>query len=382
MAIWLALGSLGWLLAAWQLRPAYLRYLGGGRAARALRRRPIPPVGKRPMLWKELFIERTNTLGLFGRWASALLIVALVAGSVFVAVAQLGRFSIGLHPTLVTLADTTSVWLAVSATYLAWFIEWSIGLRASGVVAAERQRHTWDTLLTTPLSGTEIVLAKTWGSLYALRWLLGVTILAWTVAVFSGALPPLEYANLVAMLLASGFFMAAVGVAVSLASSNPTRGMATTIGLWLAAAIGTAIVAALLSLVFYLALLLAWTTWELLRARVTSFVQASLVRPWRVFSPSPIRSSGWPFICLLGRPSRGYWDCVLIGWQGARGDPADSARIDAVAAATPRGGPAEMAARPSSSAARMNSGDSIPSDNRIVPPVMPSAAARCVSLQA
>ncbi len=43
----------------------------------------VPPVDEnRPMVWKELYIERVGTLGKFGRWVGLFLMAALIGGSV------------------------------------------------------------------------------------------------------------------------------------------------------------------------------------------------------------------------------------------------------------------------------------------------------------
>ncbi len=62
--IWLVLGFLGTALAAWRLQPNCLA--PEDRVKRARHRRWVPALGERPMLWKELFIERAGTLGRLG----------------------------------------------------------------------------------------------------------------------------------------------------------------------------------------------------------------------------------------------------------------------------------------------------------------------------
>ena len=70
---------------------------------------------------------------------------------------------------------------------MGWLLQWAVGLRAAVSIASERERGTWDALLMSPLEPGEIVRAKLFGSLYALRWMVGAMILAWTLAVVVGA---------------------------------------------------------------------------------------------------------------------------------------------------------------------------------------------------
>ena len=65
-------------------------------------------------------------------------------------------------------------------------IQWAVGLRAAVSISSERERGTWDALLTSPLDGREIVRGKLWGSLYALRGLILAAFLAWALAAAAG----------------------------------------------------------------------------------------------------------------------------------------------------------------------------------------------------
>ena len=54
--VWLVMGFLGTAVAAWRLRPTCL---ATGEVVKKSRRRAwVAPLGDRPMLWKELYIER------------------------------------------------------------------------------------------------------------------------------------------------------------------------------------------------------------------------------------------------------------------------------------------------------------------------------------
>jgi ABC-type transport system involved in multi-copper enzyme maturation permease subunit len=193
-----------------------------------------------------------------------LLVTLLFVGSAIVATSLTwsALFPPG-EPLVIDAEEAIAGLIAAASTPLLWFLQWAVGLRAAGVVSVERQRHTWDALLVSPLEGREIVWAKTWGSLYALRWLLAATAVAWICAAMGGTLAPDELASLLGLLLCAGAFMAAVGVAVSLRMTNPTRGMATTIGLWMLSAIGTAVLAGLIALVASLLISMLWMSFQL-----------------------------------------------------------------------------------------------------------------------
>jgi ABC-type transport system involved in multi-copper enzyme maturation permease subunit len=244
-AIWLSMGLASAGLASWRLRPACLALIDGERVAKRTRRRwRVPPLGDRPMLWKELYIERAASLGGIGRWFGLLAVVLLAGGSLTLAGVILWDLFVNVGTTW---ADWATGVLAIAidapALYVSWLIQWAIGLRAAATISSERERGTWDALLTSPLSGREIIWGKVWGSLFALRWVVLATLVAWTVAVVAGAMPLREYIRQVATTLILGAYMAAVGVRTSLSSATATRSMSLTIGAWLLGWVVIAIVA-------------------------------------------------------------------------------------------------------------------------------------------
>jgi hypothetical protein len=264
VAFWTTTGLLGLALATARLRPACLRALDGD-ARRGLRRRRgrrrwlVPPVDEtNPMLWKELHIERVAVGGTFGRLVGALLILYLVVWSTWYAVdyglayrandaESMQAVSLGMHRNI-----------GNSAMFFAWLIEWAVGLRAAVAIASERERGDWDGLMTSPLEGREIVRAKLWGSLFALRWLLLAAAYAWTIAVVIDAMDLDEFGFLLAEVFLVGAFMAAAGVRASLASRTATRAMGITSGTWLAGRAAVAVAATLMTLLGGLILFLVW----------------------------------------------------------------------------------------------------------------------------
>ena len=216
-------------------------------------------LGDRPMLWKELYIERAASLGRVGQWIGSFVVVLLAGGSLVLVGIIL--WDLLLHvPT--PWADWATAMLSIgvgeTARFVGWLLEWSIGLRAATTISSERERGTWDALLTSPLSGREIVWGKLWGSLHGMRWVLLAAVLAWTLAACVGAMRPLDFASQIAFTILVGAFLAAVGVRTSLSSATATRAMALTIGTWLVAQVAVAFAALLITLVGALLTLSVW----------------------------------------------------------------------------------------------------------------------------
>ncbi|QDU59813.1 ABC-2 family transporter protein [Planctomycetes bacterium Pan216] len=100
--------------------------------------------------------------------------------------------------------------LIIGLTYI-W-----VAIRAASSVTAERERDTWLSILSTPLTGREIVRAKMLHSLRPIIVVLGILLPGWCVAVYVGSLSFFAVPCLVIATLAYALFVAALGVHHSL----------------------------------------------------------------------------------------------------------------------------------------------------------------------
>jgi ABC-type transport system involved in multi-copper enzyme maturation permease subunit len=260
MLIWGSLGLIGLGVAAWRLRPACLRGLSGAAHSRGSRRRRVPPVDeRRPMLWKELFIERISPLGRIGRW------LGVSVGCILVG-AGLGYTGLVAHGALwgteseqaAFYAEWIGLMIAGSAVMVGYLIQLAVGLRAAVAISSERERGTWDGLLTSPLEGREIVVGKLCGSLHALRWLIAAAIWAWTLALICGAMPAKAYIVQLLNAVVIGASMAAVGVRLSLATATAAKSMALTVAAWLVLMAAFSLLALVIVGTGSLAIVLVW----------------------------------------------------------------------------------------------------------------------------
>jgi ABC-type transport system involved in multi-copper enzyme maturation permease subunit len=260
VGLWLAMGLAGTAVAAWRLRPACLGPKDADRLGRrAMRRWWVPPLDERPMLWKELYIERAGTLGKVGRWLGWLFVVVMGGGSL--ALAAVVAWNLWVRPDQAWeqwATDHLKLWVGYTAPFVSCLLQWALGLRAAVGISAERERGTWDAILSSPLEGREIVTAKLWGCLEALSPLIGATLLAWTLALVCGATDPRDYVSWIVSLFVVGAFMAAVGVRTSLEASTATRSMSLTIGIWLGSWAAVAILAGVIIGVVCLLCLYGW----------------------------------------------------------------------------------------------------------------------------
>ncbi len=214
----LFLGLLAWggltaaclALAAWRLRPAYIRQLqGAGRAAKVRwwhSRRP--PIAEQPVRWKEQHVEGLAPVAWMRqipRWLGILVCtVATIAGSGTIIAMNLkpgitpeGLLAKALSGQLLELVQAVD-WSGTGSGFLAQaslamnVFGLLVAIRCSGAVTGERERQTWEPLLLSPLTVQQLIRGKLWGIMrvsfiylaaYAVPALL-MSILAGPMAVF------------------------------------------------------------------------------------------------------------------------------------------------------------------------------------------------------
>ncbi len=261
MLIWVILGVMGLGVAAWRLRPSCLRLLSGeARSRRRGRHWIVPPVDEvRPMLWKELFIERVSPLGRLGKWVGVVTVLLLIGLSTsYAGLIAYGAWWLPHSPEAEWYADWIGSTIADSAAMVGALIQLAVVLRAAVAISSERQRGTWDSLLTSPLLGREIVVGKLCGSFYALRWLILAALWAWTLALIFGAMPLKDYCFHLLGIVVIGACMSAIGVRVSLAMESATKSMSLAVGLWLAVLALLSVIAVILVFMIFMAVNVFW----------------------------------------------------------------------------------------------------------------------------
>lgn len=191
---------------------------------------PRPAVGRWPILWKELWVERSR---------GATLVLTRLGGLAIVGGCLLASWSLHEQAFAGTLLwhDLATNHLAISIL-IAWFSLAAVVLRASGSVSTERDRDCWTVLLGTPLSAREIVAGKVLGGLAPLVWILPVWLLLYGIAALHEPRlwPQLPITLSVWWLL--GICASAWGVQLSLHLSTAARAALAALALWILASGG------------------------------------------------------------------------------------------------------------------------------------------------
>lgn len=208
------------ILAVWRLRRVYPV---AGAPKRGSRFRETswrlwrPPVGTNAMIWKEVFAEQSiSGLGLIGRIVIAFLFMGILA--------PVGRQFFRVLQGLSRPEDFQEL-IAVLTTVMGSLYLLVLAARSSTSVTIEKERQSWETLVSTPLSGWDIVIGKILGNIYALRWLLVLMCILWGMAV---ALRPLALVSAILMMTTIALvcpFFVGMGLFLSLSCRTSTRAM-------------------------------------------------------------------------------------------------------------------------------------------------------------
>lgn len=218
----------GTLWAMLRLRPIALKQSGESRRKRAC---PIivgwrrPAVSEQPMLWKELHVEG----GLRFNWIGKGIVLLLVAAS-FVWPLIVYYFSTttwngyGYGPNSWRwVSENMNGWARAMSCILGCVLLLAIAVRASNSISGERDRQTFDSLLTTPMSSNQILAAKWLGSIASVRWgwlWLGVVFF---LCLITGGLHPLALPLVCCSLIVYAAFVSMLGCWFSVVSKSSMR---------------------------------------------------------------------------------------------------------------------------------------------------------------
>jgi hypothetical protein len=249
-----------------QLRSAHRARAGGesrdpiGRLGILARRRRFrPAVGDDPIFWRERYTGRpegfARVLNLLVGLAFAVMIAYPTSFYARPALRELLRHGYRAGPTdsgrpefniLVRFfipggnngpADEAridfNIFLRFVTVPLTYFLAIFATGNAANVIAGERGKETWDSLLATPLSSVKIFRSALLASLWKARIVLGTVIVLWTLGLATGAIHPLGFVLCLMILAAMTWFFITWGLSRAVGAGNPARavnaGLPTTI---------------------------------------------------------------------------------------------------------------------------------------------------------
>jgi ABC-type transport system involved in multi-copper enzyme maturation permease subunit len=163
----LCLVCVGWSVA--RLRSLALMQSYGKTDKLRWHQRYRPTVGNLPVLWKELVVEGSLRLNWFA-WIAVMLLVLLTVGIGVWIVAWFFWVAF-FEPNMWHggLSEVMNVWVRIAGTGVGLILLIGVAVRASTTIRNERDRDTFDALITTPLPSNQVLLGKFAGCLFSVR---------------------------------------------------------------------------------------------------------------------------------------------------------------------------------------------------------------------
>jgi hypothetical protein len=248
-----------------RLRFAYRANVSGeGRARGRVRLRPVwrfrprPAVGDDPILWREMHTARGNLLlNAVGSLINLTCLAALgYATYYFAKPAVLEVWQHGYAPAVssgarpefnlfvrmflpggsahepVDVARTAfNLFLRYVTATIAFLLTLIAAGAAADVLARERAKQTWTSLLATPLTGRDILRAALRAAAWRLRELLTVVWGLWTIGLIAGAIHPLGYLVAMMELAATTWFFVAFGALGAIRAQDASTAHGLAVGL-------------------------------------------------------------------------------------------------------------------------------------------------------
>ncbi len=196
------------------------------------------PVGDQPMLWKESHADR----GRVRRWLTTLLFGLLFAFSLWILAWNVyerylwttasrsagANWTVEIHFWQDFRRDLNG-WVRIVGAIVACLTLVGVAIHAAQSIRLERERDTFDGLLTTPLRSEEILYGKWLGAILSVRWLLPWLALTWGLGVLGGGLNPLAVPLLALTWCVYAAAAASLGLWFSLVSRSSLRAVLYTI---------------------------------------------------------------------------------------------------------------------------------------------------------
>jgi ABC-type transport system involved in multi-copper enzyme maturation permease subunit len=192
-------------------------------SARTDRMRRRWPIGRRPMLWKEIVVDPGLAFNRFGRALIVLIVLASFVPAVWIVVPRLRALALNSDVRSVfhfwqTLGTAINLWVRVVGTAVACLTLVGVAARAAGSVTGERDHQTLDGLLTSPLDSAAILSAKWLGSIFSLRWAWAWLCLVWGIGLITDGLDIVSLPWLVLACSVYASFLAGLGLWFSVRS--------------------------------------------------------------------------------------------------------------------------------------------------------------------
>jgi hypothetical protein len=127
------------------------------------------------------------------------------------------------------LREAMNGWVRICNVVVGSLLLLGVAVRASTTFTSERDKQTWDALLTTPLDSSALMHAKWVGSILSARWGIVWLALIWGLAIATGGMHPLAIPFVLVSWFIYAAFLASMGIWFSISSKTSQRATVLTI---------------------------------------------------------------------------------------------------------------------------------------------------------
>jgi ABC-type transport system involved in multi-copper enzyme maturation permease subunit len=166
------------------------------RSARARAARQHPEIGENPVFWKEVFVDSGGSRGRI--W---LVVNILLVTLIFIWIPFILYFSFISPPNYRNFAgfpelydhftEGMNAWVRVATSAFTTLMFFAAAIRGAGAISGEKDKDTWISLISTPMSSDQMLWGKWWGCLLGLRRGFFLLILIYSLALITGSVHPL-----------------------------------------------------------------------------------------------------------------------------------------------------------------------------------------------
>ncbi len=154
-----------------------------------------PEIGDNPVFWREVFVEGNSRMGCIGR-----VIVSIIGVLIFVPVGIIiwidfidqpsWRGNWDFNDQWNEFAININRWVRIASGIIATLMFFAVSMRAAGAISGERDKDSWISLISTPLSSDEILWGKWWGCVLGMRRIYFVFAIIWSIGLAVGGVRP------------------------------------------------------------------------------------------------------------------------------------------------------------------------------------------------
>lgn len=171
-----------------------------------------------PMLWKEWNFDSRPRSGIGAKLVKTLRFI-IVYGTPIWILSESGDYDIGEHLNIFVRSVGTVV---IGLFYL------SVAIQSAGCIGFERDRDCWISLMTSPLTGAEIIIGKAVGAVKEFRSMLLLFAPVWILTWAYGGLAPAAIPILLLVVACHALFIVGVGIRQSLLAKTTSTAIITT----------------------------------------------------------------------------------------------------------------------------------------------------------